>query len=188
MDQEVHNITNELPGHTGHAGPPSYLAYTSGKCKHRACYAAYVEYRERLVARRMSGTFKDERYAANKKPITLEDILDRLKNDPELAGQLIPVLAGTVEGVVPEQPEPVAAEATEAAPTAASPLALEAAESHAETPEPTDLASAIAALRARAPQQASAPRSAAQEQATHDAYAARVQSRQRAARTSGKWW
>ena len=78
--------------HTGHIGDPSYLAYTGLGCRHPSCYAAYREYRERLAERKLAGTFKDLR----RKEHRAQQILESLRNDPQLAGQIIPVLAGMV--------------------------------------------------------------------------------------------
>ena len=78
--------------HRGHIGDPSYLAYTGLGCRHGDCYAAYCEYRERLAERKLAGSFKDLRRKENR----AQQILESLRNDPQLAGQIIPVLAGMV--------------------------------------------------------------------------------------------
>lgn len=82
-----------------HDGEPTYLAYAGMTCRHPDCYAAFTEYRERLAERKLAGTFADMRRKENRPT----QIVEQLRNDPVLAGQLIQVLAGTVEAVVDER-------------------------------------------------------------------------------------
>lgn len=81
-DEEVHNITDVLPGHN-HAGVATYAGYAHG-CRAADCRTAFYEYQAKLAERKRRGEYLDLRYRENQVTLLMGEALERINSERDV--------------------------------------------------------------------------------------------------------